>query len=114
MKAKLVKENLNDNEFNFPLSDVTFDDLINAENDNSVNLPVDFMSSRLINTLKRFDEWYDEFTGQYGTEGVLVGKPFYGRLDWELKGNSEWDVHRSQGSEDMERFQRGSGNWTGD
>jgi len=116
---KLVKESLNEVLFVFPISELSYDEILRAAlsqnpSEKSLSLPSDFMSSRVIYSEKQFDTWYKTFIEDYGDEGELQGVSFYNSIDWRVVGNPEWDRLSKTGGENMSKIYGKSGNWTGD
>lgn len=81
----------------------------------TIQMPIDHMASRVMNSLIQFEIYKEEFIKKYGDEGYWEETfvKSYG-YSWKLKGSNKWHNHVREGNESLHRFYAGTGNWTGD
>ena len=99
---------------NWSIGKVTFADIqdyIPGDLFAPIFLPVDFMTTELINSERRFLLWKKEFISEYGDEGLLcVGKYTCGAT-WDafkIRENKKWDASCKSGCDSINEFYRHS------
>ena len=108
---KLVKESLNEDRnirpTSYAIENLTWDD-IRPRNKSYIYLPKDFMTSAGIRFKQQFDDWYNDFISEYGTDGYLVLKP-RNKRSWDsrrydIEGNDVWDEYVKRNTKSMTAY----------
>ena len=118
MSFKLVKESITEEteRRRVPIAKAKWDDVKPLEDNSSIQMPYDFMSSLTIHGPSDFETYKEEFIDKYGPEGDFVEFNGFRRIwEWKIEGNQTWDRLAKSGAEGMASFYgTGSGSWTGD
>jgi len=117
MKAKLVKESLNDNNVSWPIRDiwngkVTWKDIEPwMVKSRKTSLPdPGFYSDIKVRNAEELKVYIDQFVDRFGDEGSLR----LGEWDfWKIDDNEAFAAGRRKTGDSVDRFY-GNSNWTGD